>query len=60
MVEHDRNPQFVLESDGSIRNGYTLRILNMIAEPRNIAIAIDGLPGGSMSIQPTEPARARS
>jgi polyferredoxin len=22
-VIHDRNPQFVLESDGSIRNGYT-------------------------------------
>ena len=27
---HDRNPQFVTLSDGSIRNGYTVKLLNMI------------------------------
>src|SRR5690606_8652280 len=49
-VLHDRNPQYVLESDGSIRNGYTLRVLNMIPEPRNIVLTIEGLPGATMKI----------
>ncbi|MBP1843270.1 cytochrome c oxidase accessory protein FixG [Rhizobium petrolearium] len=49
-VLHDRNPQFVLESDGSIRNGYTVRLLNMIPEPRTILISMDGLPEATMKI----------
>ena len=39
----DRNPLFVTLSDGSIRNGYTLKILNMLAEPRSFTVSIDGL-----------------
>ncbi|WP_117194438.1 cytochrome c oxidase accessory protein CcoG [Rhizobium terrae] len=49
-VLHDRNPQFVLESDGSIRNGYTIRLLNMIPEPRTILVSMDGLPEATMKI----------
>ncbi|AXV17998.1 cytochrome c oxidase accessory protein CcoG (plasmid) [Neorhizobium sp. SOG26] len=49
-VLHDRNPQFVLESDGSIRNGYTIRLLNMIPEPRTILLSMDGLPEATMKI----------
>lgn len=49
-VLHDRNPQFVVLSDGSIRNGYTVKLLNMIAEPRVISLSIDGLPGATMAI----------
>jgi polyferredoxin len=48
-VLHDRNPQFVTLSDGSIRNGYTVKLLNMIAEPRVIVVSLEGLPGGTMS-----------
>ncbi|MFN3546351.1 MAG: cytochrome c oxidase accessory protein CcoG [Mesorhizobium sp.] len=48
-VLHDRNPQFVTLSDGSIRNGYTVKLLNMIAEPRVIFVSLEGLPGGVMS-----------
>ncbi len=44
-VLHDRNPQYVLLSDGSIRNGYTVKLLNMIPTPRTFRLAIDGLPG---------------
>ena len=33
-VLHDRNPPFVLLSDGGIRNGYTVKILNKLHEPR--------------------------
>jgi cytochrome c oxidase accessory protein FixG len=46
----DRNPQFVVLSDGSIRNGFTVKLLNMIPEPRNITVSLEGLPGGEMSV----------
>ncbi|HEX2148392.1 MAG TPA: cytochrome c oxidase accessory protein CcoG [Pseudorhizobium sp.] len=46
----DRNPQYVLESDGSIRNGYTIRLLNMIPEKRTILLSLEGLPAASMKI----------
>ncbi|AYG76941.1 MULTISPECIES: cytochrome c oxidase accessory protein CcoG [Rhizobium] len=49
-VVHDRNPQYVLESDGSIRNGYTLRVLNMVPMPRRIDIRLDGAEGATMKI----------
>ncbi|WHA39954.1 cytochrome c oxidase accessory protein CcoG [Agrobacterium larrymoorei] len=49
-VIHDRNPQYVLESDGSIRNGYTVRLLNMIAQPRTITLSLKGLPDAVMKI----------
>ncbi|WP_420963062.1 cytochrome c oxidase accessory protein CcoG [Brucella sp. IR073] len=48
-VLHDRNPQFVTLSDGSIRNGYTVKILNMVPKPRTFTISISGLPGASIS-----------
>jgi len=49
-VLHDRNPQFVTLSDGSIRNGYTVKLLNMIPERRTIEFTLQGLDGGEMSI----------
>jgi len=49
-VLHDRNPQYVMESDGSIRNGYTVRLLNMIPEPRTIMLSLDGMPEATMKI----------
>ena len=49
-VLHDRNPQYVLESNGSIRNGYTLKILNMRAEPRLVMLSMNGLPGATITV----------
>jgi polyferredoxin len=46
----DRNPQFVVLADGSIRNGYTIKLLNMVPEPRTITVTMQGLPGGEMSV----------
>ncbi|MBL4732802.1 MAG: cytochrome c oxidase accessory protein CcoG [Rhizobiaceae bacterium] len=46
----DRNPIFVTLSDGSIRNGYEIKILNMVAEPATFDVHIDGLPGGFVKI----------
>lgn len=49
-VIHDRNPQFVIESDGSVRNGYEVKLLNMIPEQRVITLSIEGLPHATMRI----------
>lgn len=50
-VQHDRNPVYVTLSDGSIRNGFTVKILNMIPEPRVIHLSLEGLPGATMEIK---------
>lgn len=47
-VAPDRNPPFVLLSDGSIRNTYTLRLRNMEGRPRQMEVALQGLPEGRM------------
>ena len=49
-VLHDRNPVYVTLKDGTVRNGYEVKILNMTPTPRVIAVTLDGLPGGSMSM----------
>ncbi len=48
-VLHDRNPQYVLLSDGSIRNGYKVKISNMRPQPRTVILSLEGLPGGAMT-----------
>jgi cytochrome c oxidase accessory protein FixG len=42
-VLQTRNPQWVRLSDGSIRNGYTVKVRNMEGRPRTVEISIDGL-----------------
>jgi cytochrome c oxidase accessory protein FixG len=49
-VQSDRNPQYVQLSDGSIRNGYTIKILNMEQRPRSFVLTFDGLPGATMTM----------
>ena len=49
-VLHDRNPLFVTLSDGSIRNGYTIKVLNKTHEARQYQLAIDGPAGASLSV----------
>ncbi len=44
-VIHDRNPLYVRLSDGAIRNGYTIRIVNKDLATREFIVALDGLPG---------------
>ncbi len=47
-VSPDRNPPFMLLKDGSVRNAYTLRLRNMEARPRNMEVALEGLPKGAV------------
>jgi len=49
-VQHDRSPLFVTLSDGSIRNGYTFKILNMKREPKTYLLATDGLTGAEITV----------
>ncbi|MEN5084765.1 cytochrome c oxidase accessory protein CcoG [Bosea sp. TWI1241] len=56
----DRNPQFVVLADGAIRNGYTVKLLNMIPETRSIRVSLEGLPGGEMTVVGTNHAVGRS
>jgi len=47
-VSKDRNPPFMLMSDGSVRNAYAVRLRNMEGRPREMEITIEGLPGAVM------------
>lgn len=47
-VAPDRNPPYMLLSDGSVRNAYTVKLRNMESRPRDMEIAMDGLPGAKM------------
>jgi cytochrome c oxidase accessory protein FixG len=49
-VIEDRNPLFVRLSDGGIRNGYTLKILNKTHEPHRFVVGVDGIAASKMSV----------
>lgn len=49
-VLRDRNPLYVQLSDGSIRNGYEIKILNMRGEQRQFWVQPVGLEGATMRI----------
>jgi cytochrome c oxidase accessory protein FixG len=60
-VLHDRNPVAIRLSDGSIRNAYTMRLLNKSGFDRVVAIDVDGPANaiihvvGSDSVTPDRP-----
>ena len=49
-LRHDRTPLFVTLADGSIRNAYSLRILNKRPETRLFALTVDGPPGARIEV----------
>ena len=46
----DRNPFFVRLSNGDIRNGYTMKILNKMHEPRKFEVAIEGIEAARLAL----------
>ena len=46
----DRNPPYVLLTDGGIRNAYTVKVLNKLHQPRTFAIEARGLPGANVAV----------
>jgi cytochrome c oxidase accessory protein FixG len=49
-VMHDRNPLFVRLSDGSIRNGFTIRVANKNLDERRFTLSVEGLSGARIDI----------
>ena len=49
-VLHDRNPLYVELRDGSVRNGYDVKVLNMTPTPRSVELRLEGLPGAEISL----------
>lgn len=50
-VLHDRNPLFVRLSDGEIRNGYALKILNKTHNHRHYTLEVSGVDGARIDIK---------
>ncbi|MGI9477787.1 MAG: cytochrome c oxidase accessory protein CcoG [Hyphomicrobiaceae bacterium] len=49
-VQRDRAALFTKLSDGGVRNGYTLKILNKEHEPRTFTLDVKGLPGATIHV----------
>lgn len=47
-VLHERQPLYVLLSDGSIQNKYELKILNKTHDKMHVTVTIDGLDGAEL------------
>lgn len=44
-VIRDRSPPFVQLADGSVRNDYALKLINMSDRPRRLVVEVSGAPG---------------
>ncbi|MGL4397337.1 MAG: cytochrome c oxidase accessory protein CcoG [Hyphomicrobium sp.] len=53
-VQADRNPLFVQLSDGGLRNGYTLKVLNKTLVPRSFSLSTEGLKGAGFDLSGLE------
>jgi cytochrome c oxidase accessory protein FixG len=49
-VQRDRNPLFVRLVDGSVRNAYTVHVLNKTHASREYALTLEDLPGARLSM----------
>ncbi len=47
---HDRNPLYVELSDGSVRNSFTLRLVNKASQDRQFAVSVSGVEGLSINV----------
>jgi cytochrome c oxidase accessory protein FixG len=55
-VLRDRNPMFVRMQDGSIRDGYTLKIVNRSFYPKTVNVGFSGVPGVRLKTPGSPPA----
>jgi cytochrome c oxidase accessory protein FixG len=49
VIRH-RQPIYIMQSDGSIQNNYTIRILNMSLKPTTFSLEVDGLADAQLSV----------
>ena len=57
-VEHDRAPLFVTVKDGSLRNGYTIKLSNKTHSPAAFTLGLSGLADGAMALADDSEARS--
>jgi polyferredoxin len=50
-VLHDRNPLFVKLSDGTIRNGYDIKILNKTHDDKSYTLTVNNIRDGKVVVQ---------
>lgn len=50
-ILHDRNPLFVRLSNGSVRNSYTMKVLNKSHEDHEFSLSIEGLPEVELKVE---------
>ena len=55
-VLKDRSPPYIQLSDGRVRNGYTLKLVNKVAESRSINVEVTGIDGVEFEIVGVGPA----
>ena len=48
-VIRDRNPTYVRLSDGSVRNGYTLKLMNHASSARNLVLSVEDVHGATLN-----------
>jgi hypothetical protein len=56
----DRSPPFVLLSDGSIRNGYTMKLVNKATEARELTVKVSGVDGMEARVVGVDPVAANT
>lgn len=49
VIRH-RQPIYITQSDGSIQNNFTLRVLNMSQRLRTFSLEVDNLPGATLTV----------
>jgi polyferredoxin len=49
-VLHDRNPVYIELTDGSLRNRFTVKILNKLHEERSFQLAAEGLSESQLTV----------
>lgn len=49
-VLKDRSPPFVQLSNGDLQNGYTLKLVNKLSEPRTMQVSVTGIEGLSFNV----------
>jgi cytochrome c oxidase accessory protein FixG len=49
-IEHDRAPLFVRLADGSLRNGFAIRIANKTQLPSSMVLTATGVPGTRIAV----------
>ena len=49
-IAHDRNPLYVMNADGSVRNAYTVQIVNEQDRARQLNFTVQGLKGAQVQV----------